>query len=130
MIHLSLLFINTSFTNSFKLPFLLSNLNSVWITCFTCFQRLRFLSSFFFFFFFLSCTCFSFRGQVHCSRTVEHCSCTIHETQNYFIQEKNIKNGSYGTIHTFKNYFTTIFLVFSFQQNKLYLNRPLVSSER
>ena len=25
-----------------------------------------------------------------------------------------IKNGSYGTIHTFKNYFTTIFSVFSF----------------
>ena len=38
---------------------------------------------------------------------------------------KNIKNGSHGTIHTFKNYFITMFLVFSFQQNKLYPNRPL-----
>ena len=26
---------------------------------------------------------------------------------------KNIKNGSHGTIHTFKNYFATVFLVFS-----------------
>ena len=29
---------------------------------------------------------------------------------NFFI-----KNGSYGIIHTFKNYFTTVFSVFSFQ---------------
>ena len=28
---------------------------------------------------------------------------------------KNIKNGSHDTIHTFKNYFATVFLVFSFQ---------------
>ena len=27
-----------------------------------------------------------------------------------------IKNGSHGTIHTFKNYFATIFLVFSFSK--------------
>ena len=26
------------------------------------------------------------------------------------------KNGSYSTIHIFKNYFVTIFLVFNFQQ--------------
>ena len=39
---------------------------------------------------------------------------------NFFI-----KNGSHGTIHTFKNYFATVFSVFSFQfqQNKLYSNR-------
>ena len=47
------------------------------------------------------------------------------------FREKNIKNGSYGTIHTFKNYFVTLFSVFSFQffnfsKNKLYSNRPLV----
>ena len=37
-----------------------------------------------------------------------------------------IKNGSYDTIHTFKNYFATVFLVFNFQiqQNKFYPNRP------
>ena len=28
--------------------------------------------------------------------------------------EKNIKNGSHGTIHTFKFYFATVFSVFSF----------------
>ena len=39
---------------------------------------------------------------------------------------KNIKNGSHGTIHTFKNYFTTVFSVFSFSKNKLYLNGPFV----
>ena len=30
---------------------------------------------------------------------------------------KNIKNRSHDTIHTFKNYFITIFLVFSFNNN-------------
>ena len=28
---------------------------------------------------------------------------------------KNIKNGSHNAIHTFKNYFTTVLLIFSFQ---------------
>ena len=28
---------------------------------------------------------------------------------------KNIKNGSHDTIHTFKNYFTTVLSVFNFQ---------------
>ena len=27
---------------------------------------------------------------------------------------KNIKNGSHGTIHTFKNYFATVFFSFQF----------------
>ena len=42
---------------------------------------------------------------------------------NFFI-----KNWSYGTIHTFKNYFVTVFSVFSFQfqQNKFYPNVSLV----
>ena len=42
---------------------------------------------------------------------------------NFFI-----KNGSHGTIYTFKNYFATVFSIFSFQfqQNKFYPNRPLV----
>ena len=38
---------------------------------------------------------------------------------NFFI-----KNGSHGTIHTFKNYFATVFSVFSFSNNKFNLNRP------
>ena len=37
-----------------------------------------------------------------------YCACTVHVF-------KNIKNWSYGTIHTFKNYFATVFLVFRFQ---------------
>ena len=37
-----------------------------------------------------------------------HYSITVHAF-------KNIKNGSHDTIHTFKNYFATVFLVFSFQ---------------
>ena len=41
---------------------------------------------------------------------------------NFFI-----KNGSHGTIYTFKNYFATVISVisFQFQQNKSYPNRPL-----
>ena len=50
------------------------------------------------------------------------------DPQIFFFNKTFIKNGSHGTIHTFKNYFTTVFLVFSFQfqQNKFYPNRPLV----
>ena len=48
-----------------------------------------------------------------------HCSSTVHVF-------KNIKNGSHDTIYTFKNYFATVFLVFSFRKNKLYPNGPLM----
>ena len=37
-----------------------------------------------------------------------HCLCTV-----YVL--KNIKNGSHDTIYIFKNYFATVFSVFSFQ---------------
>ena len=43
----------------------------------------------------------------------------------YCSRIKNIKNGSYDTIHTFKNYFATVLLVFSFSNNKLNPNGPL-----
>ena len=45
---------------------------------------------------------------------------------NFFI-----KNESYDTINTFKNYFTTVFSVFNFQfqQNKLYLNVRYISKK-
>ena len=59
--------------------------------------------------------------------TIHNCSSTVHGTYNHVIQKKNIKNGSYGTIYTFKNYFTTVFLVFSFNKNKFNLNGPLVT---
>ena len=45
---------------------------------------------------------------VHCLRTVYHYLYTA-----YVL--KNIKNGSHGIIHTFKNYFATVLSVFSFQ---------------
>ena len=54
---------------------------------------------FFFFFFFYAC---QWVGD----------KVTVHGTHNHFIKKK-FKNGSFGTIHTFKNYFATLFLVFS-----------------
>ena len=66
------------------------------------------------FFFFFDARISAFRDKVHCSRIVPYCSCTIHGTYNHFIQKNNIKNGSHGTIYTFKNYFVTVFLVFNF----------------
>ena len=47
-----------------------------------------------------------------------HCSRDLYVL---FLAKKNFKIGSHGTINTFKNYFITVFLVFS---NKRYLNRP------
>ena len=53
---------------------------------------------------------------------------TVHST---VYELKNIKNWSYDTIHTFKNYFTTVllifsfqFLVFSFNNNEFNPNKP------
>ena len=40
----------------------------------------------------------------HCLALFMHC-----------LHIKNIKNGSHDTIYTFKNYFATVFSVFSFQ---------------
>ena len=78
----------------------------------------------FFSFFFIFFTHFSFGGQI---AWFTHCS---QNPQPLYSEKKNlklkIKNGSHSTIHTFKNYFATTFSVFSFQQNKLYPNEPLV----
>ena len=57
----------------------------------------------FFFFFFHA---FQLQGQLALLSTV-------HGTHIHFIQEKNIKNKSHDTIHIFKNYFVTVFSVFS-----------------
>ena len=48
-----------------------------------------------------------------------HCNSTVHAF-------KYIKNESHDTIHTFKNYFTTVFSVFSFNNNMFNPNGPLV----
>ena len=52
-------------------------------------------------------------------------SYTVYGTHSHFIQKKNIKNRSHGTIHTFKNYFVIVFSVFSFSNNKLNSNGPI-----
>ena len=71
-----------------------------------------FSSSRFLLFFFLPAFV-GFGGQILLLWTVyalfTHCAYTVHVL-------KNIKNGSHDTIYTFKNYFATVFSVFSFQQ--------------
>ena len=78
-----------------------------------------FLFFFFFLFFFCSARMSTMNSaSEHCSRVPQ-----ITPFGNFFI-----KNGSHGTIYTFKNYFTTVFSVsvFSFSKNKLYPNGPLI----
>ena len=60
----------------------------------------------FFFFFLLHVN--SNLTRVHCAGDKNHHLCTVHAL-------KNIKNWSHGTIYTFKNYFATVLLIFSFQ---------------
>ena len=100
------------------------DLEEVWI-------RVAFVHLRFFFFFFSSCCSTHFIGQrllfMYYSwivaTTFDYFNLQISLFSNFFI-----KNGSHSTIHTFKNYFATVFSVFNFQfqQNKFYLNGPLV----
>ena len=39
--------------------------------------------------------------------------CTVYGLTNLFFRKIFIKNGTHGIIHTFKNYFATVFSVFS-----------------
>ena len=48
---------------------------------------------------------------VHAHKIIVH-ALFIGLTSTLF-RKKYIKNGSHGTIHTFKNYFTTVFSIFS-----------------
>ena len=81
-------------------PFMICSL----IVYFASVQEARFVyfSAEAFFFFFRSCILFT--------------RLTSMEFSNFFF-----KIGSHGTIHTFKNYFLTVFLVFN---DKRYPNRP------
>ena len=76
----------------------------VWIRI--CGSTFAFLS---FFFFFLA-ACFEFlavnSAPVHYSQV----------SQTSLFRHFFIKNGSHSTIHTFKNYFATVFSVFSFKK--------------
>ena len=72
-----------------------------WIQCLH--LRISCLRVSFFFFFFL-CTRFTV------SEDIEHCSRDPH---SLYSKKIYIKNGFHSTIHTFKNYFATMFSVFS-----------------
>ena len=74
-----------------------------------CVARLHFLLLFFF-----SSRFALGRGQL---LLFTYCSSTVRAF-------KNIKNGFHSTIHIFKNYFATVFPVFS--KNKLYPNGPIM----
>ena len=72
-----------------------------------------FLFFFLFFFFPFLMHAFLFLGdKVHCSCTVHilftHCS---RDSQPLYLEKKYIKNESHSTIHTFKNYFATVFSI-------------------
>ena len=49
----------------------------------------------------------------HWNCTVQWVPCTIHGLTNFFSYKTFIKNETHGIIHTFKNYFTTVFSIFS-----------------
>ena len=49
---------------------------------------------------------------------------TVHILFGTIYGLKNIKNGFYNTIHTFKNNFVTVISVFSFSNNKFNPNGP------
>ena len=87
----------------------------VWIQRFPLNPELHF-SIFFFFLFPCTWTVISHRFTVYETKiTIHVLFITVHSTV-YAL--KNIKNGSHGTIHTFKNYFATVLSVFSFQFQK------------
>ena len=79
--------------------------------------RLRFLTLLFFFFFsfFFLAALFD---QANCKQYIY---VLFTDLPILFFSHFFIKNKSYGTIHTFKNYFATVFsvLIFSFSKNKL-----------
>ena len=58
----------------------------------------------------------------HCIGDKNYCSSLQQYCSQHCSRTKNIKNESHGTIHTFKNYFTTVFSIFSFSNNKFNSN--------
>ena len=96
----------------------LSHLVPVWIQRFPLNPGLRFLIFFFF-----------FPAALFDQVNREQCTCALFtDPQIPLFSNFFIKNGSHDTIHTFKNYFVTVFSVsvFSFSKNKLNPNGPLV----
>ena len=98
----------------------------VWLLCFPASTFpfcVFFVFCFFFFFLLPAYVDFGAQKLLFCTVAVLfiYCSNTVHAL-------KNIKNGSHDTFHTFKNYFATVFSVFSFSNNKLNPNGPRVFS--
>ena len=86
---------------------------SIWIGLISC------ASAFFILFFLMH----AFQLETKCNIYALFIHC-LWDPQLLYFEKKKIKNGSHDIIHTFKNYFVTVFSVFSFQQNKLYPNGP------
>ena len=67
----------------------------------------------------LLCLCFTFlflflEARSSTFERFQWVSCIVHGTHKHlFFNQTFIKNGSYGTIYTFKNYFATIFSIFN-----------------
>ena len=102
-------------------------LNSVFFAEFYC----TFFSFFFFLFVFFFCFHAFQEGKrqnllfmiqmslfIYCSDTIY----VLFMRSTATLYKKNIKNRSHDTIHTFKNYFVIVFLIFSFHDNKLNSN--------
>ena len=95
-------------------------ISAVWIHVCPC-LTFAFCSSLFFFLFFLFFIRSAFRDKFYYSCIIHQCSHTVH----VLFMHLKICLTSHGTIHTFKNYFATVFSIFSFSKNKLYPNRPI-----
>ena len=77
------------------------NLIRIWIA----FTAQRMCFAFFFFF---------WEKRVLVAKCSSSKSCALFMgPTNFFLNKTFIKNESHGTIHTFKNYFTTMFLIFN-----------------
>ena len=117
----------------FEISFQLFNFVLVWIHVYVL-TRLRFAFLIFFFFstrfgetrlLFMYCSMNSNRKMLtFLQQTVHHV--LFMDPQISLFSNFFIKNGSHGTIYTFKNYFATVIsaINFQFQQNKSYPNRP------
>ena len=83
-----------------------------------CVYKFAFSGFFFFFFFLCAWIVISHDFIIQEKNTVHilfiYCSCTVH--------------GSHETIHTFKNYFVTMFSNFNFSKNKFNPNIPLIQT--
>ena len=74
-----------------------------------------YVSAFFFFFLTLKRYCSSLLWTVAATFDREQCTCALFmNPQITLFSNFFIKNGSHGTIYTFKNYFATLFFSFQF----------------